>query len=317
MSRRPEEQYLERLRAVDGVSDRTVDAYRTDFAAVRRWAEAAERDLDWSALSADDLRTFLAAERRRGLGTRTLARRMAALRGFLRFLVREGLREGDPTAALRLGSGRRRLPRTASEELVARIVESPDPSTERGRRDRAVLELLYGSGLRLAELVGLRLGDVDWRGSSLRVTGKGSKERLVPVTDTAKDALGSYLAARLDATRWSAFRSGRIDAHTAVAPVFAGRAGAPIARRTVQRVVERAVRETAGPRLSTHDLRHAFATHLLDRGAELRGVQELLGHADLSTTQIYTHVTSARLRHAFEAAHPRARRARTAEEDDG
>ena len=317
MSDRPEERYLERLRAVDGASERTVEAYRTDFAAVRRWAEDAGRALDWRVLDADDLRAFLAAERRRGIGARTLARRMAALRGFFRFLVREGRRDGDPTVALRLGSGRRRLPRTVSEELVARIVESPDLSTRRGRRDRAVLEVLYGSGLRLAELVGLRLGDVDWTAGSLRVTGKGSKERLVPVTDTAKDALGSYLAGRLDATTWGAVRTGRIDAHTAAAPVFAGRGGAAIARRTVQRVVERAVRETAGPRLSTHDLRHAFATHLLDRGAELRGVQELLGHADLSTTQIYTHVTSARLRNAFEAAHPRARTARAAEEDEG
>ena len=303
--RRHCERHLDHLRAVEGASARTIEAYATDLRALASWCEDHARRM--LGLEADDLRAFLATEKRRGVGARSLTRRMAALRGFYRHLVRSGQREDDPTVALRLGRGPRRLPRTPSEELVLRILEAPDPTTARGQRDRAVLEVLYGSGLRLAELVGLRLGDVDWGDRLMRVTGKGSKERVVPLSDAAVTALGAYLGARLDGSTWSPLRDGRLQGEATRAPVFAGRKGAPIARRTVQRIVERAVRATAGPRLSPHDLRHAFATHLLDRGAELRGVQELLGHASLSTTQIYTQVTNARLRSAFDVAHPRAR----------
>lgn len=297
--------YLDHLRVVDGASEATVASYAGDL---RQWAAwCLDRDVDPLRAETDDLRAFLAAEKRRGIGARSLGRRMAALRGFYRHLVREGRRENDPTVALRLGRGPRRLPRTPSEELVGRILDAPDTTTARGLRDRAVLEVLYGSGLRLAELVGLRLGDVDPEGATLHVTGKGSKERIAPLSDAAADALAAYLGSRLDGATWRDFRDGRLQGDVVRAPVFAGRNGRPLARRTVQRVVQRAVEASAGPRLSPHDLRHAFATHLLDRGAELRGVQELLGHASLSTTQIYTQVTSARLRSAFDAAHPRAR----------
>ena len=298
--------YLDHLRVVDGASERTLEAYARDLRTLRDWA--VDTDRRPLALDADDLRAFLATEKRRGIGARSLTRRMAALRGFFRFLVREGRRNDDPTVALRLGRGPRRLPRTPSEELVGRLLDSPDPATARGRRDRAVLEVLYGAGLRLAEVVGLRLGDVDWKQGIARVTGKGSKTRIVPLGDAAVEALAAYLGSRLEATAWRDVRAGRLDATTAALPVIAGRSGGPIGRRTVQRIVARAVEATAGPKLSPHDLRHAFATHLLDRGAELRGVQELLGHASLSTTQIYTQVTNARLRGAFDAAHPRARR---------
>lgn len=298
--------FLDHLRVVDAVSVRTLEAYENDLSAVARWAGT--RNADPVELEADDLRAFLATEKRRGIGARTLTRRMAALRGFYRYLVREGVRDTDPTVSLRLGRGPRRLPRTPSEELVGRILDAPDPGTPRGLRDRAVLEVLYGAGLRLAELVGLRLGDLDWSEGTVRVTGKGSKERVVPLGDAAERALATYLGGRLDGARWEDVRSGRLSAESAAAPVFAGRRGAPLGRRTVQRIVQRAVEASAGPRLSPHDLRHAFATHLLDRGAELRGVQELLGHASLSTTQIYTQVTSSRLRRAFDAAHPRAHR---------
>ena len=312
------ELFLQRLRAVEGAAARTVDAYANDLARVRAWADERGRPLDWRTVDVDDLRTFLAAERRRGIGVRSLQRRMAALRGFFRFLVREGERGGDPTVALRIGRGPRRLPRVASEEMVGRIVESPDVSTARGRRDRAVLELLYGSGLRLAEVVGATLGDLDLPRELITVTGKGSKTRVVPLTGAAKRALDVYLGDRLAPADRKDLRDGHVAPGTRTQPLFTGRGQGPIARRTVQRVVERAVRACAGPALSTHDLRHAFATHLLDRGAELRGVQELLGHESLSTTQIYTHVTSARLRSAFEAAHPRAHRAarRTGKEDE-
>ena len=310
--RSPEERFLDHLRAVEGVSPRTVDAYRTDLGTVVRAlvpADEMEKGVrpDWKRLGIDDLRRYLAHERRRGLSSRSLSRRLAALRAFFRFLVREGEREDDPSVGLRIPHVGRRLPRVASEEWVTRLLESPDPGTERGRRDRAVLELLYGSGLRLAELTGLRLGDLDWPGRSLRVRGKGSKERLLPLVGEAERALAAYLGGRLSASAWDAVRAGRVDGTLSGCPVFTGRKQAPLARRTVQAIVSRAVKATAGPRLSPHDLRHAFATHLLDRGADLRGVQELLGHANLSTTQVYTHVTTSRLRESFDAAHPRAR----------
>ena len=307
-----ERRFLDHLQAVGNASPRTVAAYRADLHTVVRaigsGSDSTPAELEWRTVSVDDLRRYLAHERSRGIGSRSLGRRLAALRAFFRFLVREGHRESDPTVGLRLPRAGRRLPRVPNEAMVAAILESPDPATEQGRRDRAVLELLYGAGIRLAELTGLRLGHLDWPGEQIRVLGKGSRERLVPLVGAAKQALAIYLEARLGTDTWSALCAGRRAPEAIEAPVFVGRKQAPLARRTVQSIVERAVRASSGPRISPHDLRHAFATHLLDRGADLRGVQELLGHANLSTTQVYTHVTSTRLRASFDAAHPRAHR---------
>ncbi len=309
--------WLDHLRAVEGLSPRTLQSYDSDLRSVVRAREARDLSTDWNRLSTDDLRAFLAHERGRNISGRSLARRLAALRKFFLYLRETGAREDDPTAGLRAPRVARRLPRLASEELVARLLETPDLDTDRGLRDRAVLELLYGCGIRLAELVGLRLSDLDFRGELLRVRGKGNKERDLPFLGEAKRWVSAYLEARLSEESIAALRRGRVAGSAADAPVFVGRQHRPLSRRTVQRVVENAVRRAvAGSGLSTHDLRHAFATHLLDRGADLRGVQELLGHASLSTTQIYTHMTTARLRDAYEMAHPRATRSRTKREDD-
>lgn len=301
-----EDRFLDHLRAVAGASPRTVTAYAADLRTVVLALAPPPDELDWTRVGLDDLRRYLAHERRRGVGARSLARRLAALRAFFRFLVREGHRASDPTVGLRLPRIGRRLPRVPNEVQVASLVESPDPATERGRRDRAILELLYGAGMRLAELTGLRLGHLDWPGEQVRVLGKGARERMVPLAGAAKEALDAYLGSRLGHETWRALRAGRCAPEDLGAPVFVGRGQAPLARRTVQAIVERAVRASFGPRVSPHGLRHAFATHLLDHGADLRGVQELLGHANLSTTQVYTHVTTTRLRASFEAAHPRA-----------
>jgi site-specific recombinase XerD len=169
------------------------------------------------------------------------------------------------------------------------------------------LELLYGCGLRLAELVGLDLGALQLADGTLRVRGKGDKEREVPIAGEAAHWLETYLTSRLASQTMAQLKRGRIAAELAAAPVFLGRGQRRIARRTVQAIVSKAVRSTAQTTaLSAHDLRHAFATHLLDHGADLRGVQELLGHASLATTQIYTHVSRARLKEAYRQAHPRA-----------
>lgn len=295
--------FLDQLRSVEARSDHTLAAYERDLRALRGFlGEPPER------ATQDELRAFLASERRRGLGNRSLSRRMAALRGFYRFLTREGLREDNPSTGLRLPKAGRRLPRGMTEELACRIVESPDLKTEKGVRNRAILELLYGCGLRLSELVGLDLGDVDPSQGQLRVHGKGDRSRLVPLAGEADHSLARYLEARLPGAVLAAWRSGTLDRSERRVPLFFGRPHRRIARRTVQMVVQRAVRAAASTtKISTHDLRHAFATHLLDRGAELRGVQELLGHRSLSTTQIYTHVSTKRMKQSYDRAHPRAR----------
>jgi integrase/recombinase XerC len=301
--------WLDHMRAVEGLSPRTLQSYEADLKALIRAREERGIDTDWSRLETDDIRAFLAFERKREISSRSLARRLAALRKFYLFLRDSGECDHDPTVGLRAPKFGRKLPRLASEELVVRLLETPDVGTDRGLRDRAVLELLYGCGPRLAEIVGLRLGDLDFIGQTLRVWGKGDKERQVPFLGEAKRWVSAYLEARLPAAHYASARRGRLGKDAAQAPLFVGRGQRPISRRTVQRIVEGAVRRAvAGSGLSTHDLRHAFATHLLDRGADLRGVQELLGHASLSTTQIYTHMTTRRLREAYENAHPRATR---------
>jgi site-specific recombinase XerD len=303
-----EQAWIDHLRAIRGLSPRTLEAYARDLESVRRaLRERSSQETNWLEISTDQLRMWLSYERDRGVSSRSLARRLSALRGFFAFLQGRGLRADRPSR--RLGSPRlsRRLPRVPSEEVVSLLLESPDSSTERGRRDRAILELLYGCGLRLSELVALSLAQIDLPAESMRVTGKGAKERIVPLVGEAKYRLQDYLSRRLPSEVFHALEQGSLRREDRVVPVFLGRAGHRIARRTVQAMLARTMRAAAlGTGLSPHDLRHAFATHLLDRGAELRGVQELLGHASLSTTQIYTHVSSARLKEVYQQAHPRA-----------
>jgi site-specific recombinase XerD len=301
--------FLDHLRVIEGASPHTVHAYGRDLALFRGTVAPGTTAFDWRTVSTDDLRRYLALERRRNISSTSLARRMAALRAFFAFLEATGRRSDRPTTGLRSPRARRRLPRVAGEELVARLVETPDASTERGRRDRAMLEMLYGCGLRLAELVGLDLGDLDLPGESVRVLGKGSKQRVVPLAGEAKAAVSAYLEGRLPSGLCAGLRAGMLESSERATPVFLGRGARRIAPRTVRAAMARALRAASGAAgLSPHDLRHAFATHLLDRGADLRSVQELLGHASLSTTQIYTHVSLARLRDVYRQAHPRASR---------
>jgi site-specific recombinase XerD len=307
--------FLDYLRAVEGASPRTVEAYGRDLRLLGAELAGPDGIVDWRGVDRDGLRRFLGVQRRAERAPSTIARRLSSIRAFFRFLVREGLREDNPASALRAARNRRRLPRTPGEELVERILESCDLQTEQGRRDRAILEILYGGGLRLSELIGLRLGDIDWPGSTLRVKGKGNRERIVPFAGEAPTALEQSLQDRLTGETLDALRGGRLEGGSARLPVFVRRDGHALSPRQVQRIVARATREGGGGHLSPHDLRHAFATHLLDRGADLRGVQELLGHASLSTTQIYTQVSVARLRESFEQAHPRALRNNSENED--
>jgi integrase/recombinase XerD len=207
------------------------------------------------------------------------------------------------------GGREKRLPRDLTIELSEQLINLTDPGTARGLRDRAMLEMIYGLGLRLAELVELSLGQLDLPQGRVRVLGKGDRERILPLAGCAAGALTAYLSARLDPETWVNLQDGIFRGDTAGQPVFEGRPGRRISRRTVQDRVARYATELAGVSgVSPHTLRHSFATHLLEGGAGIRVVQELLGHRNLATTQIYTHLSRGRLRDSFLAAHPRARK---------
>ncbi len=305
--------FLTHLRVEKGASERTVAAYRRDVLALAAAAETPPRSPDaWRRLVTDPeaLRRCLAAARAGGAARSSVARRLSGLRAFARYLQLTGLLEVVP-AHLDGGSvpGReRKLPRLLPEDVVAALIALPDTATARGRRDRALLEVLYGLGLRLAEAVGLSLGDLDLPGERVVVRGKGGKERQLPLLGPVAAALLATLEDRLDGRTLLALRDGRLPADQRRRPVFEGRPGRRISPRTVQARVRRYATELAGlAGVSPHTLRHCFATHLLDGGAGIRVVQELLGHAHLDTTRIYTHLSRARLREEFRKAHPRAR----------
>jgi integrase/recombinase XerC len=279
------------------VAPRTVAAYTHDLQAFFATRAAPADAAALAAIDRDAVRTHLADMMRQRRNPRSVARRLAALRRFFRHHVELGTIRADPTLGLRPPRAARPLPKFVDEAGVLRLLDLPDLRTPRGRRDRAVLELLYGTGIRLAELVGLDRDDLDPAAETLRVLGKGSKERILPLTGVVRRTLTAYVTGTPLPPGDAA---GRV-------PLFAGPSGARLSRRTVQRLVADAIRRAAASsQASPHVLRHSFATHLLNAGADLRAVQELLGHSRLSTTQIYTHVSIERARQAYQRAHPRA-----------
>ena len=289
------DRFLTELAAQRRASPHTVSGYRRDIVRVLDLASGAGRPVAREAWDRPLLERALKELHRARHAAASVARAVAAWRSFSRFLKRRGLLERDPARSIPFPRLPRRLPRTlpATELAVALDrMQAPDSTSV---RDRALLELLYSSGLRLSELVGLNRGDVDNTSSLLRVRGKGRRERIVPVGRQALAAVTRYLTA-----------SGRREARADL-PVFANARGQRLSGRTVQRVVRRRLGELAGGLgVTPHALRHSFASHLLDRGADLRAIQELLGHRSLASTQIYTHVSPSRLRKAYQLAHPRA-----------
>jgi integrase/recombinase XerD len=293
--RREVELWLEALAVERGLAPKTLAAYRGDLArAGEALARGAGRALP--AATAGDLAAHLAALRRSGLSPRSIARALAALRGFFAFEFAEGRRADDPTAHLVAPKRTRKLPSWLSETEVAALLAAADPSTPAGLRDRAMLELLYATGLRVSELVGLRLAQLRLDGGYLVAFGKGSKERIVPVGEVAERIVRRWLAEGRPL-----LARGRHEA------VFVGRGGRAMTPQRFWQIVK-AYGRRAGieRRLSPHVLRHSFATHLLAHGADLRAVQAMLGHADISTTEIYTHVHQERLRTLYDRFHPRA-----------
>ena len=281
-------------------SPHTVEAYRRDIlqylGSVGRLKGRAVDQLQPADLDLTSVRAFLGELHKQGQARASAARKLSALRAFGRYLRRERLVDTEPAALAAAPKREQRIPAHLSVEEMARLLEMPDCSTALGRRDRAILELFYASGLRLSELVGLDLQDLNLSARMVRVMGKGRKERLVPFNTAARNAIAVWLKDR------AALLRGAGD------PLFLNARGARLTGRSVQRLVARYVSGcSARFGISPHALRHSFATHLLQYGADLRAIQELLGHVQLSTTQRYTHVNLAQLQEAYRRAHPRAR----------
>ena len=291
--------FMNYIKVEKGLAANTLSAYDHDLRKFQGFAE--KRGLKLEALSRDHIVDFLGDLYRQGLDSRTVARNLVSLRNVFRFALAEGALSADPTLNLESPKVRRSLPVYLRIEDVDRLLNQPDPSTALGLRDRAMLEVLYSTGLRVSELVNLKVSDFEMRMGCLRCIGKGDKERLVPVGRKALAVVQEYLGK----SRPLLLR-GR-DARRANPWIFVNRFGNRLSRIAVWRLLT-AYGRRAGirARLSPHKLRHSFATHLLERGADLRSVQLMLGHADISTTQIYTHVMEERLKQVYKAHHPRA-----------
>ncbi len=290
-------QFYQHLTAERGLAPLTVAAYAGDLQDF--WGFVESRGLiEWGAVSLAHLQEYLAALEGRGLSARSRARKLSALRQFYRFLQREEKVWSTVNPVELLDSPRlpRRLPKVLAEGEVVALLAGPDPATPKGQRDAALLELLYATGLRVSELVGLTLKQLDLRRGVVRPMGKGSKERVVPMVAKAVEKLELYLAQGRPR-----LLKGRQSQH-----LFVNRFGGPLTRQGFWKILKDYARKQGVPGLSPHTLRHSMATHLLSRGANLRVIQLLLGHADLATTQIYTHVDAARLKKAHQKAHPRS-----------
>ena len=310
------EAFIEHLRLNRNTSVHTSAAYQSDLTQLIEFTAGhldkplqrlRPRDLDLAVI-----RAYMAELYRLGQSRASVARKLSALRTFVRFLRREGLIDTDPSALAQAPRREHRVPAHLSMDEMTTLLEAPDASTPLGRRDRAILELFYASGLRLSELVGLDMEDVNLPSRIVRVAGKGGKERLVPFNSAAQKALRGWYADRASlrsavkapaSAKASARRARQGD------PVFVNARGGRLTGRSVQRLVARYVASCSTRfGISPHALRHSFASHLLQRGADLRAIQELLGHVQLSTTQRYTHVNAAQLLEVYRKSHPRAQR---------
>jgi len=286
--------YLDHLRVERRLSGHTVENYARDLVKLADFAAERERSLD--ALDRHDLEAFVRSLMSRGLSPRSVARTVACVRGFYRFLVMDHRLGKSPADDVRPPRAWPPLPKFLTLEEVDRLIAQPDPTTPLGLRDRALVELLYATGMRVSELVGVRAADINLSAGYLTCTGKGSKQRIVPVGDQAAAWVRRY---QQDARPLLARQKG-------TTRLFLNRRGGPLSRVGFWKTLKRYGRQAGLRRdLSPHVLRHSFATHLLERGADLRAIQMMLGHADLSTTQIYTHVLQARMRTIYDRFHPR------------
>ncbi|HJQ26619.1 MAG TPA: site-specific tyrosine recombinase XerD [Blastocatellia bacterium] len=288
-----ENRFFNYLRVERGLSANTLLAYRSDLEKLAAFAAACGKEL--ISLERDDLMRFMQHLHEQGLEAKSVARALVTVRSFFKYLVLDGLLKRDPSVNLESPKSWQSLPKFLIAEEVERLLEAPDASTETGLRDKAMLEVLYATGLRVSELVGLKLNDLNLDMGFLTTLGKGSKERTVPLGQSAIGWLRRYLGVR---SRWLGGKSSPL--------LFLNKSGSPVSRQAFWKlIVEYGNRAKIG-HITPHLLRHSFATHLLENGADLRSVQLMLGHSDISTTQIYTHITNERLKLIYKKFHPRA-----------
>ncbi len=297
-------QFLRYLEVERAASEHTIKAYREDLTALAEYlADEDGRAPAPGSITTVELRGFLSALHDAGYAKTSIARRLASVRSFFRFAQRESWVDSNPARPLRNPRKSRKLPHFLSTDEIGRLLASPPANEQAGKRDRAMLEVLYSAGLRVSELVGLNDEDHDREQSVVTIRGKGRKERLAPIGSYAEKALKDWLAVR----QLAAEHLTNKQQPQGAAPLFTNKFGRRITTRSVARMLEKHLKQSGlDSRTSPHTLRHSFATHLIDRGADIRSVQELLGHKSLVTTQIYTHVSTANLRAAYEKAHPRA-----------
>ena len=293
--------FLRYLKVERNSSDLTIKSYREDLELLFEYlCDSMGRSPSPSELTPLDLRTYVSALHEAGYAKSSVSRRLASMRSYFRFAQREGLCESNPAKPLRNPRRERKLPHFLSGREIGKLLSAPPRSEPMGLRDRAIFETLYSAGLRVSELVGINLPDLDLEDGLVRVRGKGKRERLAPLGSYAIKAIRAWLKKRVPAKQLSKEEA---------SAVFLNKFGKRLTTRSVGRMLEKYLKITGlDTRTSPHTLRHSFATHLLDGGADIRSVQELLGHKSLVTTQIYTHVSTAGLRKAYEKAHPRARK---------
>ncbi|MFH1169535.1 MAG: site-specific tyrosine recombinase XerD [Chloroflexota bacterium] len=296
--------FINYLAVEKGFSENTTLAYQNDLTQLADFAEAEAAGrggtASWAGFSRQSMLSYMLNLKERNYAPTTIARKVAAARSFFDFLVADGVIKTDPTENMSSPSVGKALPKPISISQVRRLLEQPGKmDTDEARRDQAMLELLYASGMRISELVSLNVGDVDTQGGYVRCFGKGHKERMIPIYEQAAAAVKKYTAETRP-------RLARNKGETAL---FLNARGERLTRQGFwQKLKEYARKADLGVQISPHTLRHSFATHMLSGGADLRAVQELLGHANISTTQVYTHLTTEHIRQAYEKAHPRAKR---------
>ncbi|MGI6642730.1 MAG: site-specific tyrosine recombinase XerD [Bacillota bacterium] len=290
------QEFINYLDHEKGLATNTLESYSRDLRQYYGFLSG-ESTLSLENASQSTIVAYLMHLRKQGKATATIARRLAALKAFYQFLVKENYVSQDPTGDLSSPRLERKLPKVLTVEEVERLLTQPDLTTSSGKRDKAMLELLYATGIRVSELVNLNVDDIDLQEGFIRCVGKGSKERVVPMGEIAVGALRMYLEnARL-----------KIIADPKEKAVFVNHHGKRLTRQGFWKIVKKyAVQAQIHKEITPHTLRHSFATHLLENGADIRSVQEMLGHADISTTQIYTHVTKDRLKDVYAKSHPRA-----------
>ena len=277
-----------------GFSDHTIKSYKNDINKFLSFL--LKKSIDLKKVSKKEIRDFLADQYDLGLSKKTIARRLASIKSFFKFLLNSNYVSYNPTLFLSTPKISKKLPDFIETKMIDELMDQPDHHTEKGLRDKAILELFYSTGMRLSELINLNIGSVDDKNNLIKVFGKGSKERLIPFGKRAKLCLEDYLNKRV--LRWSSSNND--------VPLFVNGKNKRIPRRTIQRRISNYIKMiSSGKRLGPHTLRHTFATHLMERGADIRAVGDLLGHSSLSSTQVYTHVKPEKMKEVYKQSHPR------------